>query len=320
VVVLVLAVLAQAGWSGDEWSDRRQRIEAMTPAEKEDLRRRQERFATLEPVEQERLRRLHRELEADPEADQLRRVMDRYHQWLMTLSSYHRAELQQLEPAERIKRIKTMLDEQSQRDAKRLGPQDLATLTGWMERYAARYEARFLEMLPENQRQNYQKAVPSMRPRLLFGMVWWRWQKWGTPKMPGLSEEDLSDLKSVLSPEARAHVEGKAPGEQRMVVNGWIRQAVQHHMASLDLKSQPGISDEDLARFFEKELTDQQRDHLLSLPNEEMQRELRQLYVISKRGGDMHSRADRPKKKPGSEANPLKPKKPRAKDPVPASP
>jgi hypothetical protein len=318
IVLLVLAVLAGVGWSGDNWSEQRRRIEGMTAGEKEELRRRHERFASLQPAEQERLRRLHHELEADPEAEHLRQVMERYHEWLMTLSSYHRAELQQLEPLERVKRIKSMLEEQAQRDAKRLGSQDLAAVTGWMERYALQHETRFLEMIPENQRQNYQKAAPTARPRMLFAMVWWRWQRWGMPKMAGLTEDEIVDLKGVLSPEARDNVEGKPPGEQRQIVNGWIRQAVQQHMASLDLKSQPGISDGELARFFEKELNDQQRDHLLSLPNEEMQRELRQLYVMAKRG-ELHNRGDRPKKKPALD-NPLKGKKTRVKEMMPGNP
>ena len=83
-------------------------------------------------------------------------------------------------------------------------------------------------------------------------------------------------------------------------------------MAAWDMKFPPGINDQDLARFFEKDLTDQQRDHLLSLPNEDMQRELRQLYNMSKRGFDAHGRADRAKKK--SAADPLKPKRTRVKD------
>lgn len=321
IVLLVLAVLVGAGWSGDHWPERRQRIEAMTVVEKEELRRRLERFAALAPAEQERLRRLHRDIETDSEADHLRVVMDHYHRWLMTLSSYHRAELQQLEPAERIKRIKSMLDDQTVREKKRLTPQDLAALTTWMEQYAVRHEARYLEMIPENQRQNYQKAAPTVRPRLLFGMVWWRWQRWGGSKAPALTEEDLASLRAVLSSDARSHIDGKPPAEQRMVAAGWIRQAVQQHMGLWDMKSQPGLSDEDLARFFEKEVTDQQRDHLLSLPNEEMQRDLRQMYVISKRGSDLHGRPDRAKKKVAPDlANPLKQKKPRPKETGPVSP
>ena len=210
-VLLLLAVLASAGWSGDPWTDRRERIEAMSPAEKEELRHRQERFSALTPVEQQRIRRLHLDLEADPDADHLRDVMSRYHRWLTTLSSYHRAELLQLEPAERVKRIKTMLDEQSQREAKRLGPQDLAALTAWMEQYAKRYETRFLETAPEGQRQNYQKAAPSARPRILFGIVWWRWQRWNSPKLPIMTEEEIVELKAAISPEARKHLEGKPP-------------------------------------------------------------------------------------------------------------
>jgi len=145
-----------------------------------------------------------------------------------------------------------------------------------------------------------------------FGSVWWRWQRVGLSKMPSIGESEVADLKSSLSPEALALLEGKSLAEQRGILAGWIRQAIRHSMASFDMKGRSAITDEDLARFFEKELTDQQRDRLLSLPNEEMQRELRQMYLMSKRGmGDRPNRF----RKPGSEGpNPWKPRRNRSSD------
>ena len=42
----------------------------------------------------------------------------------------------------------------------------------------------------------------------------------------------------------------------------------------------PRADDQCLAEFFEKGLNDQQRDQLLTLPSEEMQRKLLQMYLM----------------------------------------
>ncbi|HID75303.1 MAG TPA: DUF3106 domain-containing protein, partial [Planctomycetaceae bacterium] len=91
----VAALLAAAGrharWQ--EMADRRARIEQMSLAEQEQLRRHLTRFAAMSPVEQQRLRQLHRAIQDHPQSEQLERVMRRYCEWLKTLEPFQREEL-----------------------------------------------------------------------------------------------------------------------------------------------------------------------------------------------------------------------------------
>ena len=84
---------------------RRQRVEGMGLDEKEQLLRAEDRFVRLNPEEQQGLRRLDEQLQADPNAQQLRAIMRRYDEWLKSLSSFSRAELAEMKPVERVTRI-----------------------------------------------------------------------------------------------------------------------------------------------------------------------------------------------------------------------
>ena len=54
------------------------------------------------------------------------------------------------------------------------------------------------------------------------------------------------------------------------------------------------VDDERLADFFEKELSDEERDRLLNLPGDEMQRELQRLYLTRTKPPDASPRGRRP--------------------------
>ncbi len=86
----------------------RRRIEGMSPAEKERLRARREQFAALDAAEQTHLRRLHEDLAADPEAEALWAVAERYFEWLKPLPPFVRAELLALPPVERVERVERL--------------------------------------------------------------------------------------------------------------------------------------------------------------------------------------------------------------------
>lgn len=64
------------------------------------------------------------------------------------------------------------------------------------------------------------------------------------------------------------------------MIAGWLRQT-----ASLE-------RDEGLADFFEKTLTPQERDHLMSLPGDEIDRELGHLYMAHLMRSDQPNRGD----------------------------
>lgn len=300
--------LAQAV-AADDLDDRRQRVAAMSSDEKEELHRRQERFAALDTGEQDRLRALHRDLEADSDSEHLRQVMSSYHHWLTSLPPYRRAELQQLEPAERIKRIKALLREQSDRDRQGLSIADVAALSAWMDRCASRQESQFLEFLPESQRQEILRVSPTQRHRYLFCLAWLRWQKGGSSKPAILTDDDLAEIQQILSENARKRMADRSIADQRGQASHWIKQLVQQEMTAGRLRPWlPPVREEELAKFFEKDLNDEQRDNLMSMPADQMIRELRQMYSVSpRRAAELAARAADRGKKPGSTKKPNRP-------------
>jgi hypothetical protein len=266
----------------------------MSPAEKERLRQRLETFLAMKPGEQENLRRLHGQIESDSEAAKLRTVMNHYYKWYTTLPPFRRDELQELKPEDRIKRVKTLLAEQTQRDAKKALPEDIAGVIRWMDKYTEKHEDQLVRSLPETFRKRYAELSPGMRPQVL---VWWHWQAMMAGRVPPLSQADFTDLRKYLSAETRKRLEEKPAGEQWHILLGWIRQVVRQKSNTGNLKSLFWLADEQqISQFFERGLNDQQRDWLLSLPPDEMQRELRRLYYQSRM-----KPSDRLERRPGKQ-------------------
>jgi len=271
----------------DETRTARERIESMTADEKRDLAQCWERFAALQPDEQERLRRLHGQIEQDPNAAELREVMQRYYEWLKTLPPYVRADLLELPAAERVKRIKELQQQQQREQSRRLGTDDAKVLLKWMEAVADRYESQVLKSLPKQQRQRLESLGGSMRRRAIMMGLWMRWQSGKPGEPPQFLERDLAELRSKLSENARRNLDSLVPPEQWRLVGGWIRQVMKDSMFSRRRgRSAPSVDEEKLADFFEHDLTAKQRDRLLSLPAEQMQPELWRLYMAHLRGSD----------------------------------
>ena len=72
-----------------------QKLEQMSDAEKTALLQKKRRFDELSSAEQTRLRQIHDELAQDPHQTELQRVLERYHDWLRTLTPPERAEVHQ---------------------------------------------------------------------------------------------------------------------------------------------------------------------------------------------------------------------------------
>jgi len=247
----------------DSLAERRQRIEDMKPAEQEQLLRKQERWESLAPAERERLLRLHEEVTNNPEAAQ---VMRRYCEWLSTLPAARRETLLELEPKDRIKRIKELREEEAKANARRPDPGDVERLVRWMDEYAAKQEDRFVKKLPEDRRQPWAKLDARKRHDRIKWFIWLGWQIPGPGKLPTMSDEDLKDVRARLSPDTQKRLEALPPAEQWRTFAGWLRRS-------------PPIDEEHLADFFERELTNEERDDLMSRPPDEMQKELRKLYL-----------------------------------------
>ncbi|MCE5268584.1 MAG: hypothetical protein LLG00_11930 [Planctomycetaceae bacterium] len=271
--------------SDDSVEARRRRVETMIVGEKDQLRRAQERFLAMQRADQQRLRRFDAELRGNPDAETLESLMHRYCDWLKTLPLYSRGELAELAPDARIKRIKRILDEQAHEGAKRLSGKDAEVLRQWMADCVSRREAAFLNTLPDAQRKRLSEFnQPATRHRILFGMMWQRGVPADTGRLPKwVTENDLAQLQSQLSPAARTRLEELAtPDRQWEQIVTWTRHGPRPSGAAHATRGPFSPDDERLAAFFEK-LEPQERDRLLSLPGEEMQRQLQRLYLTRTR-------------------------------------
>jgi len=259
---------------------RRQRVESMSPSDKEQLLRLDARFAAIDPAEQRRLRQLHEQLQRDPDAERLRQLMHRYCEWLKTLPAYSRAELADLNPADSVKWIKNRVQEDARENGKRLEKKDAETLLRWMNQCMARQEAGFLQTMPEQERKKLMEMSPPMRHRLLIWQVLQRWQAAGGGPPPMMTNEDLVRLRADLSSEARQRLAAMPVAEQWPQVAAWMRHALRQRVGGKQGHGPASKADDErLLKFFEHELTDAERDRLLNMPGEEMQRELQRLYL-----------------------------------------
>ena len=254
----------------------------------------EDRFIGLNPEDQQRLRLLNEQLQADPDAPQLRAIMHRYGEWLKTLSSYRRAELAEMKPAERVDWIQK--EEQRREGSRRPGGKDMDVLLKWMNEYVGRNEKRFLESLTERERGWLTEFnAPTRRHGNEFMMMWQHRQSSGSRNAATwMTDDDLSRLRALLSPETRKRLETLPPAKQWELLANWIRQGQGMRHPGRGIHGPlPKANDERLAEFFEKDLTDDERDQLLGLPSEEMQRRLQQMYL-------MHTRPlEGPERRPG---------------------
>jgi hypothetical protein len=352
--------LASSAQAEDPLAERRARVESLSAAAKEDLLEHYRRFTMLDPVEQERVCRLHVELDQDPNSAELRRIMLNYYDWLKTLPPYQQAELRELPPARRVQHVKRLLEQQQQQSHKKLkgpaladalrdyrlgkgplqpggkraawlSPQDVEGILQWFDRYVGRHGAQILEALPEAQRKQFgreaaQTKDPLRRHEILMSM-WLRIQLENPAKVPPPSPDDLADLRSRLSPDTRRRLEERSPAEQWRTISSVVPLFVLQQYAARRIDGAlPAVTEEELAQFFEKELKPWQRDQLLSLPSEDMTRELWRAYIRWKlsqlprsqaRAAEGGAKAKRLEGTRGAPKTAPSPSKPAAKSPAP---
>ncbi len=306
-LVLVCGDTARA----DEPSEaRRERIENMDAAQKEQLSQRHKQFHDdFDKQERERFRELHRDVEHDPDCDELRRVMDRYYAWLKTLSSYQLMELRKLPAQERIERIKELQQQQRSHGkgrgrfgpgrfgpgfdrvskmSEQIDPVDKEAFLEWIAEYAARYEDAFTKNLPESSRQRLQRELSKVddsqkRLQVLFWRMWLRRQLDDHEKpLPGI-DDDWSGLLKALSPETRKALEVLPEDERHERIAGKIRDLAVAYYFARRWDSMPSvITENELADFFANDLDQRRRSWLTDLPPNETKRWMWRVYLISK--------------------------------------
>lgn len=259
---------------------RLQRLKSMSALEKDRLKANQERFASLPVEQQEQIRQLEERLESDPRGTELRDVMLRYYEWMRSLSSAERAALNSLPEAERIAKIRTMLQEQESERLRELAkesltPEDVEQVKAWLLDLFQRRKPELLRELPPHVRE---KLTESNDPRHLMHFVNHLRDRDRTKPPPLLDElqagpEDRERLLGKLSNQAR-EVYRQAGGDeekQRMIFQHWF---------FIAFRPRPP-SPEDLQEFFTR-LPPEERDRLENLPPDQMRAEVARKYFFDR--------------------------------------
>jgi hypothetical protein len=275
--------------AGSDSASRRARIEGLDAGKQQDLLRKFERFEALSPAEQQRLRDLQAQITADPNSQKLLLVLERYHEWLKTITTPQRAKLAELPAKQRVDQIEAI--QRERRDAQRLellNRQDMREIARWMDELVERHRKELVAGIPQRYREWYdrQTDADAKRMALVFRLFGRSREEEQDSKV---TEEDIKKLSKKLSDSARAEL-AKADSleAQRRVVRGWVFASLRRSNSwQRERRGNPVVGDE-LLQFLQTEVPPAERERLLKKPREEMLQELRKMY-FERSGGPRRS-------------------------------
>ena len=255
----------------------------MSDAEKTDLLQKKRRFDDLSPAEQARLQQIHNQLAQDPDQTQLWQVLKRYRDWLDMLTLAERAEILSLPADKRIVKIQELASVQ---EAKRfrmmaggfqMSPRDLSVIHDWFDKFLDDHTPKILATLPDEPFGRLKKEYKPERDRVFLGRLY---NQSMSPDLPRPSPEEEQQLRAKVSKEAQGVLNQAESAQARSrIIRWWIGAAVLSRM-----RTEP--SKDELHKFAQESLSDQDRFRLESLPTDHMNRELRRLYNQRRFAGD----------------------------------
>lgn len=267
------------------------RLSEMTPEQLEQLTRKRHSFELLSPNERDKLRRLDREIHSQPNADQLMQTLRGYHDWLSTLSSQEQAQLKDENPVTRIDKIREQIAQRRQNDIgltpeTRLPISDHEALRKWANDLAAKRQSEIARLRPQDRDRGdgINRRGPQIQiARLVFAV---NLDNTSDEQLLTLvSEEDLDKLAQSISSRGREILEDQQTHREKVrLVFRWI-------MASFMTR----VSDEELRRFSDEVLTDQERENIYRLGPDDGRQELIRQYNRHR----MRRMSPRPQNPPG---------------------
>ncbi len=272
--------------------NRRKWLSQMSNHEQVTLRANFNRFRGLPPAEQVRMRSLHREIDATEDSKELRGTLVRYEQWLNHLPASEQYSLREQPAAARAHRVVRMVHEKRKADALQLTPKQLQQFWHKMHSRLGVLERELVVDLTDGERERYQNLNGDPRRKYFFLM------SIATPKQ--IKEHLLPAVLETLPREARIQFERLPTMRKREQLAGWWRQAQmlrQNHWQEPGRNRSGGALEKELEAFFVEELGPGDKERLLALPNDQMQRQLERMYrgVPSSRGrGGFPERDHRP--------------------------
>jgi hypothetical protein len=283
---LVATLVVEAAWMArrkDSLALQRQTFAALSNDERRGLAEHWDRFHKLAPDEQRRLRTLHEEIERDAAPDALRTTLARYEAWKSGLSPQQSAQLVGLAPDARVDKIIELDRSSTNLATGALSSDDAKVIVGWLERVLAAKQEQLLSALPESSRRRLESFTGRERILALI-MNTAALRGTGAPRLEMIPLEAWNELRAELSPAARQRLDAaESPETRKQLLADWIRQAIWQARPFRDGDGfAPRVGEDEIRRYFEQDLTETERNRLLTLPREEMVGQLRRDYLRSK--------------------------------------
>jgi hypothetical protein len=283
--IVLLAAAAEVAWffgrAGGSEAERRQKIEAMSPAEQGALAAKFERFKKLDEPEQNRLRKLHEAIESEADPEALRTTLARYETWNSQLPPQVSAQLVGLPADRRATQVASIVAQRREAAAKVFSDADSKVLVAWLEKQVRGHQDEMMTQLPDIMRERLDHMGARERTwALMFFALSQRGP--GASPLSRLSPVAMAELRGELSAAAQLQWDAAArnPDDLKQLLSGWVRQSMERHMAHSGPSTR--ITDDQLMAFFDRELSEEDRNRFVALPREEMMSQLRREYYRRK--------------------------------------
>ncbi len=291
--VAILAILGgEAVWAysrSQSAGDGRSALASLPAGDKAALAAKYERFQKLPATEQERLRALSAEFSANGNEPELLETLRDYLRWKSKLVPQQSAMFVGLDADERLKRVQAVAAEQVAASAQEFSDADSKIVMGWLETQVRVHQDKLLENLPAIVRERFEAMGSRERTWALMYYVISQKGGPGPSRFDVVEPQALADLRGKLSPRAQARwaAAEKDPrdgDDPKQLLSEWIRRSIERTVGyrGEGAASTARIDDNDLRKYFEKELSENERQRLLALSPDDMQSQLRREYLRSR--------------------------------------
>lgn len=291
--VVILAILGgEAVWAysrSQSAGGGRSTLAQLTAGDKAALAAKYERFQKLPTAEQDRLRALAAEFSTNGDASELLATLREYLRWKSKLVPQQSAMFVGLDAEARLKRVQAIAAEQVAAAAQEFSDADSKIVMGWLEAQVRAHQDKLLENLPAIVRERFETMGSRERTWALMYYVISQKGGPGPSRFDVVEPQALTELRGKLSPQAQARwaAAEKDPrdgDELKQLLSDWIRRSIERTVGyrGEGAASTARIDDNDLRKYFEKELSESERQRLLALSPDDMQSQLRREYLRSR--------------------------------------
>ena len=291
--LVILAILGcEAAWAysqAQSAGDGRSALASLPTGDKTALAAKYERFQKLPTSEQERLRALAAEFSMSGDEPELLATLRDYLRWKSKLVPQQSAMFVGLDADARLKRVQAIAGEQEAASAQEFSDADSKVVMGWLEAQVRAHQDKLLENLPAIVRERFEAMGSRERTWALMYYVISQKGGPGPSRFDVVEPQALAELRGKLSPRAQARwaAAEKDPrdgDDPKQLLSDWIRRSIERTVGyrGEGAASTARIDDSDLRKFFEKELSESERQRLLALSPDDMQSQLRREYLRSR--------------------------------------